>query len=152
MPMNKTTKRKSRIPDDFETVAELRLALRHFQAATDRITSTHTLTTRQYDLLALLHAPSRRGALASEMADLLHISRNAMSELVSRAQHAGLVTRSEDPADARRKPLAPTPEGTTRYRAAVKDLQPERDELISILRRATKNAARLQSGSDTRQS
>jgi DNA-binding MarR family transcriptional regulator len=141
LPMNKKTKRKSPILDDFETVAELRLALRYFQAATDRITSAHALTTRQYDLLAVLHAPSHRGALASEMADLLHISRNAMSELVSRAEHAGLVTRNEDPNDARRKPLAPTREGTNRYRAAVKDLQPEREELISILRRATKNAA-----------
>ena len=138
-----TAKPKPPTPHDFETIAELRLALRRFQAATDRITSARGLTARQYDLLAVLHAPSRRGAMTSEIADQLCISRNAMSELVSRAQKAGLVNRSDDPLDARRRPIAPTPKGARRYQAAAQDLQPERDQLLSLLRRAAQMAEQL---------
>ena len=136
-------KPKALATHELETVAQLRLALRRFQAATDEVTRAHGLTSRQYDLLAVLHAPSRRGALASEIADDLGISRNAMTELVSRAAKAGLVRRSIDQADGRRKPLLPTRTGTRRYRAAVDDLRPDRDQLLGLLRRAAGKARKL---------
>jgi DNA-binding MarR family transcriptional regulator len=123
-------------PDDFETIARLRSALRRFQAATDEVTLAHGLTPRQYDLLALLHAPSRGVVVASEIADELCISRNAMTELVSRAERAGLVRRSGDRTDARRKPIAATSAGSRRYRAAVEDLRPSRDRLFELLKEA----------------
>lgn len=124
--------------EDLERVAELRLALRHFQAASDRVTASHHLTPRQYDLLAVLHAPSRSGAVASAIADELSISRNAMTELVSRAVAAGLVSRREDGNDARRKPLVPTADGQRRYKAAATELRSERDRLVKALRQAVR--------------
>lgn len=122
--------------DDLEKVAELRLALRRFQAATDRVTARHGLTSRQYDLLAVLHAPSRAGAVASAIADELSISRNAMTGLVSRAEDAGLVVRQPDRNDARRKPLSPTADGSRCYRAVASELHAERNQLLKALRRA----------------
>ena len=128
-----TPKPRPLTAEDLERIAELRLALRRFQAATDRITASHRLTPRQYDLLAVLHAPSRKGAVASAVADELSISRNAMTELVSRAVQAGLVYRQEDSNDARRKPLAPTANGRRRYHAAAAELRSERDQLRAAL-------------------
>lgn len=136
-------KRRRPTPEDLETVAELRLALRRFQSATDAVTSARGLTPRQYDLLAILHAPSRVGAVASSLADEIGISRNAMTELLSRAQEAGLVVRDADRSDTRRKPIAPTRDGTRRYYATVIDLQPERDRLVALLRRAMRKAQQL---------
>ncbi len=129
-----------------ETVADLRVALRRFEAATERLAAANQLTARQYDLLALLHAPSRSGSLASAIADQLSISRNAMTELVSRAAAAGLVDRGDDAADARRKPLKPTAEGTRRFTAAVKALTPERDHLLELLRNAAQATEQLTAG------
>ena len=127
-------KRDSLNPDDFETIARLRVALRRFQSATDAVTAAHGLTPRQYDLLAVLRAPSRGVAVASAIADELYISRNAMTELVSRAEKAGLVLRSGDQTDARRKPIAATPDGSRRYRAAAKELGPGRKQLLGLLK------------------
>jgi DNA-binding MarR family transcriptional regulator len=124
--------------NDLERVAELRIAVRRFQTATDRITSRHGLTPRQYDLLAILHAPSRAGVVASAIADELSLSRNAMTELVSRAVEAGLIHRKEDEHDARRKPLAPTARGSRHYRAAAGELRLARDQLLDALRRAAR--------------
>ncbi len=132
--------------DDLEQVAELRIALRRFERATDRVTSSHGLTPRQYDLLAILHAPSRAGVGASAIADELALSRNAMTELVSRAVRAGLVYRKEDAHDARRKPLAPTERGGRRYRAAAGELRLARSQLLDALRRAAREVGRSSLG------
>ena len=129
--------------DDLERIAELRIALRRFQAVTDRITFGHGLTSRQYDLLAVLHAPSRAGVGASAIADELCISRNAMTELVSRAVQAGLIYRQEDGSDARRKPLAPTTNGSRRYRAAARELGLARHRLSDALLLAARRIEHL---------
>jgi DNA-binding MarR family transcriptional regulator len=134
--------------DDLERVAELRIALRRFETATDRVTSRHGLTPRQYDLLAILHAPSRTGVVASAIADELSLSRNAMTELVSRAVQAGLVCRKEDARDARRKPLAPTARGGRRYKAAARELRLARGQLLDALRRAAREVERSSPGTN----
>ena len=139
-----TRKRDSLTPHDFETIARLRVALRRFQAATDQATATYGLTPRQYDLLSVLHAPSRGGlGVASAIADEMCISPNAMTELVSRAEKAGLVQRGDDLKDARLKPITATPEGSRRFRAAARDLAPQREQLLALLREATTQAERL---------
>lgn len=135
-------RRKSKRPSDaqLDEVAELRVAVRRFQAASDRVTRLHGLTSRQYDLLALLHASSGEDA-AGELADKLAITRNSMTELVTRAADAGLVTRLGDDHDGRRKPIVPTREGTARFYAAVADLAPERDLLLGLLRHAARQVS-----------
>lgn len=136
-------KPESLTADDLEGIAELRIAFRRFQAATDRIAFGHGLTPRQYDLLALLHAPTRAGAGASAIADELSISRNAMTELVSRAVQAGLIYRQKDGTDARRKPLAPTTDGSRRYQAAARELGLARHLLLDALQLAARRVEQL---------
>jgi DNA-binding MarR family transcriptional regulator len=132
--------------DELDAVAELRIALRRFAAATEQVTRAHDLTPRQYDLLALLH---RRGGgeetTATAIAERLSLSRSATTELLTRAANAGLVTRLDHPDDMRVKPLAPTAEGTARFLAAVDDLRSERNRLLDLPRAATVLAAALNS-------
>jgi DNA-binding MarR family transcriptional regulator len=114
-------------------VAELRAAMRRFHAATNEITKRHGLTPQRYDLLALLHGESERPHTATALAELLRLSRNATTELVSRAEKSGLVARQNDPADARVKWIAPTAEGSRRFLAVVAELRPERRRLLELL-------------------
>jgi DNA-binding MarR family transcriptional regulator len=133
-------------PNELETVAALRLALRRFTAVTDEVTAAHDLTPRQYDLLALLHRPTPAGAVTpTAVAQELCLSRSAATELLTRASAAGLITRVPDAANARTKRVAPTPEGTSRFYAAVEDLRRERARLFELLTLAAGLAAALSS-------
>jgi DNA-binding MarR family transcriptional regulator len=130
--------------EELESVAALRMALRRFLNATDAVTAAHGLTPRQYDLLAVLHSPSEEAGLTSTtIADRLGLSRSATTELVTRASTAGLIVRSGDEDDARMKHVAPTPEGTRRFHAAVVELRTERYRLLALLRVAAGLAAAL---------
>lgn len=129
-------------PEELESVAGLRVAIRRFLAATDQVTEGRGLTPRQYDLLALLHRPGHdRDVTASVIAEELCLSRSATTELLTRAAKAGLVTRAADAADMRVKYLNPTREGTRRFQAAVKDLRAERARILALLRAAAAIAA-----------
>jgi DNA-binding MarR family transcriptional regulator len=128
--------------DELESVAAVRIAIRRFLAATDDVTETNGLTPRQYDLLALLHRPTDGNDLtATEIADLLCLSRSATTELITRAADAGLLNRSSDEGDMRVKRLTPTAEGNKRFYAAVRDLRDERNRLVGLLRTAAALAA-----------
>jgi DNA-binding MarR family transcriptional regulator len=119
------------------------MSVRHFAAATETITQQHGLTTRRYDLLAILHAEPGRACTATRLGDLLEISVNGVTELVTRAQVAGLVDRTVDAHDTRVKHIRPTAEGTRRYFRTVAALRPERDRLLRILDEMRSSAARL---------
>jgi DNA-binding MarR family transcriptional regulator len=129
-------------PEELESVAALRVAIRRFLAATDDVTDAYGLTPRQYDLLALLHRPGQgREVTASLIAEELSLSRSATTELLTRAVKAGLMVRDTDREDMRVKHLSPTREGTRRFSAAVKELRTERNRILTLLRAAAALAA-----------
>jgi DNA-binding MarR family transcriptional regulator len=128
--------------DELRTVADLRTALRRFAIASDAVTRAHGLTPRQYDLLAVLHAPGER-ATPSALATSLSLSRSATTELLTRAVEAGLVSRSLDERDGRIKNVTPTEEGTRRYLAAVAQLRSDRARLLELLTTAAGLASLL---------
>lgn len=122
---------------ELETVAELRIALRRFMAATDEATAVNGLTPRQYDLLALLHSPRASEPLTpTAIATLLALSRSATTELLGRAVAAGLVVRANPADDARVKHVTSTAAGTRRFFATVIDLRGERTRLLALLETA----------------
>lgn len=134
------------LPEELETVAALRLALRRFLAATDQVTETEGLTPRQYDLMAVLHRPSVvQVPTPTWIAEELCLSRSATTELLTRAAKAGLIARSPDSHNGRIKHVAPTEEGTRRFFAAVTQLRAERNRLFALLRVAAGFAAVLSS-------
>lgn len=126
--------------EDLRTIAELRIALRRFVAASDAVTRAHGLTSRQYDLLAVLHAPDEAPTLTS-LARSLSLSKSATTELLTRAAEAGLVNRSPDARDSRIKHAAPTEEGTRRFLSAADQLRDERARLLELLATAVGLAA-----------
>jgi len=132
-------------PNELQTVASLRLALRRFLAATDEVTAAHGLTPRQYDLLALLHSPTSgdRSHTATTIARELSLSRSATTELLTRAASAGLIVRGADPENRRIKQITPTEEGSRRFFSAVAALRDERTRLFELLRVAAGLAATL---------
>jgi DNA-binding MarR family transcriptional regulator len=121
-----------RTAQELNAVAQLRAALRRFNAVSDEVTGRHGLTPRRYDLLAMLHAkpPSET---ATQLGRQLQLTLNATSELISRAEEAGLVKRTQSPADARVKAIVPTKEGSARYLRAVSELAAARQRLLAIL-------------------
>lgn len=116
---------------EYETVASLRTALRRFLHASEAITRANGLTPQRYHLLAVVHiggAPS-----VTEIADRLMLARHSATELVERAERAGLVSRTTDRGDGRVKRVALTPLGERRLEASVVALREERQRLLELL-------------------
>ncbi len=63
-------------------------------------------------VLTLYHLHDASPQCVSSVAELLHLSQPATSQLLGRLVEEGLVDRSEDPGDRRRKRLALTPKGS----------------------------------------
>jgi len=125
-------------------VAELRIALRRFLAATDEATAVNGLTPRQYDLLALLHSPRARQPLTpTAIAELLSLSRSTTTELLGRAVAAGLIARDNPADDARAKHVTAPPAGTSQFFATVIALRGERTRLLALLEAAMGLASEL---------
>ena len=129
-------------PEELETVVRLRASLRAFAAATAEVASRHQLTTRQYDLCLLIES-GQGNLIGREVADALHLSPNTASELITRAEHEGLVKRNTATRDTRLKLLSLTSEGRKRFLATFNDLRPERARLLAILEESVSLASRL---------
>jgi DNA-binding MarR family transcriptional regulator len=130
-------------PHELDAVVHLRLALRRFQATSDEVTARHRLTPRQYDLLAVLHGGDESRRTPTLIAHDLQLGRNTLTELVTRAEDAGLVRRARHSHDRRSKRIVATAEGTRRYLGAVAELRPERTRLLGFLREAAARAEGL---------
>jgi DNA-binding MarR family transcriptional regulator len=116
---------------EYETVASLRSALRRFLHASDAVTRANGLTPQRYDLLAVVRsagAPS-----VTEIAGRLSLARHSATELIERAELAGLVRREADPGDGRVTRVVLTPTGDQRFETAVMALREERRRLLELL-------------------
>jgi DNA-binding MarR family transcriptional regulator len=112
-------------------VAEFRVALRRFLHHTERVARECGITPRWYLLLLLIKgAPdlSERSTV-TELAERLHLAQSSVTELVARAQQAGLISREPSAADARVGYLRLTDEGERRFAQAFQSLAAERRAL-----------------------
>jgi DNA-binding MarR family transcriptional regulator len=122
-------------PEQFRAVASLRAALRRFSRDSERIAREEGLTPRQYLLLLLIKgAPdgSQRSTV-TELARQLQLTQSTVTELVRRAEDAGLLAREASREDARVTWLSLSREGERRLTNAFSRLGPERKRLYSIL-------------------
>ena len=129
---------------EYEAVAALRTALRRFLHETHRVTQAHGLTPQRYDLLALIQGSKDGSPSIKELAELLSLAPNSVTELVDRAEDAGLVRRLDDNHDRRVARIALTGEGRKRLDAALVALRPERRLLFDLLAQVYAQAERLQ--------
>lgn len=107
-------------------LAWLRLA-RVFQkidTLSERFFRTHHLNTAQFDVLA--QVGSAVGMTQQELADALLVTKGNISQLVSKLQHEGLVTRQQE---GRTNTLALTPQGQRIFQTVV----PQQEALIADL-------------------
>jgi len=121
---------------EYQETAELRSALRQFLRRSEVIARRHQLTPRQYLLLLMIGAKedSPEPTTISDLVDRLALTQSTITELVQRAEEAGLVARRPSPTDGRVSYLLLTSVGAKRLRAAWEEHGPERDRLLQTFR------------------
>ncbi|MFL5950618.1 MAG: MarR family winged helix-turn-helix transcriptional regulator [Gaiellaceae bacterium] len=120
---------------DYETAARLREALRRFARVTELVTREHGLTPRTYQLLLMIRTgrqPGRAGI--PELEERLQLGRSTITELVSRAEAAGLVQRELDRDRRGAISVAITEAGRRELAELIVALGDERRRLMALLR------------------
>lgn len=119
---------------DAVAVADFRAALRQFLRRTERIARQSGLTPQRYLLLLMIKgAPSgEERSTVTELSERMQLAQSTITELVSRAEDAGLVGREQSPDDARVAHLRLTAEGERRLELAFTALSTERTHLREV--------------------
>jgi DNA-binding MarR family transcriptional regulator len=109
-------------------VAEFRAALRRFLRRSEHAARASGLTPQRYLLLMMIKgAPdgSERGTV-TQLAERLQLAQSTVTELVGRAEEAGLVERKQSNSDARVTVLCLTEEGERRLARSFHGHEAER--------------------------
>jgi DNA-binding MarR family transcriptional regulator len=97
---------------DFERLLEFRVTLRRFQRWSEDQAQAAGLTHVQHQLLVAIKGhPGDEPPTVGDLAGYLLLRPHSTVELVDRAEIAGLVQRTRDPADGRVVRVRLTPEG-----------------------------------------
>jgi DNA-binding MarR family transcriptional regulator len=121
---------------DFREAAELRGALRKFLRASERVAREEGLTPSRFLLLLMIKTTPGSRSTVTELAERMQLTQSTVTELVTRAETAGLVRRTQSEQDARVYWLELTPVGDDRLARAVARNGPERRRLLDLIREA----------------
>jgi DNA-binding MarR family transcriptional regulator len=135
MAPNSNHGRKPASLDRVVRVAQFRIALRAFLRQSEAHVRKFGLTPQRYLLLlTILGAPDRsRQMTVTDVAERMKLSRNAVSELASRAEREGLLRREASDTDARFVRLGVTSEGERRVLDVIAEGDDARAELAQAL-------------------
>jgi DNA-binding MarR family transcriptional regulator len=116
---------------DVIAVAEFRAALRQFLRRSERVARRSGLTPQRYLLLLMIKgAPGgSEQSTVTQLAERLQLAQSTVTELVRRAEEAGLLEREQSPTDARVAHLRLTDEGEQRLTRSFTQLATERAQL-----------------------
>src|SRR5947207_689821 len=116
---------------DVMAVADFRAALRQFLRQSERIARQSGLTPQRYILLLMIKgAPNgTEQSTVTELAGRLQLAQSTVTELVRRAEEAGLIERAQSQRDARVAHLRLTEEGDRRLMQSFTLLAKERDQV-----------------------
>lgn len=120
---------------EVQDAAEMRAALRSFLRVTEAIVRRHDLTPQRYLLLLMIKGAgdgSERSTV-SELCERLELAQSTVTELVQRAEEAGLIRRDASERDGRVAHLLLTEEGEARFKAAFLEVRKERERLVALL-------------------
>src|SRR5919199_3931944 len=103
--------------EEAEHVAAFRAALRAYLRKSERIARASGLTPQRHLLLLMIKgAPGgRERSTVTELAERLQLAQSTVTELVRRAEAAGLLERSRSSADGRVAYIRLTEEGERRF-------------------------------------
>ena len=119
----------------YKEAADLRSALRQFLRRSEEIARRHGLTPQQYLLLLMIaaRADDPEPATITDLVERLALTQSTVTELVQRAEEAGLVTRRPSEHDGRVTHLLLTPTGSERLHGAWRELGGERERLLETI-------------------
>lgn len=125
-------------PEVVQATAAFRASLRRFERTSEQIALERGLTPRRYLLLLMIKGSldGRERATVSELTDRLQLAQHTVTELVARAEDAGLVTREPSARDGRVCYLRATAEGERRLSRAFTGLDTERRALMAELNKS----------------
>lgn len=131
--MNATTDQQDLA--EYLRVAEFRSALRRFLRRTERVARESGLTPQRYQLLLMIKGSPEgdERSTVTELAQRLQLAQSTVTELVGRAEDAGLVRREPSTADGRVALLRLTDDGEARLARAFTNLEAERQHLLQAL-------------------
>ena len=112
-------------------VAEFRAALRQFLRRSERVARMSGLTPQRHLLLLMIKgAPGGdEQSTVTQLSERLQLAQSTVTELVRRAEEAGLIERTQSQRDARVAHLRLTPEGERRLMLSFTELETERAQL-----------------------
>ena len=122
--------------EEYVRVADLRAAIRLFLRRTENIARANGLTPQRYLLLLMIKgAPdgSERSTV-TELSERLQLAQSTVTELVGRAEDAGLVVRAPSEVDGRVAHLRLTRAGEQRLARVFEGLEAERGHLLATLK------------------
>jgi DNA-binding MarR family transcriptional regulator len=124
--------------DEVLRAAEFRRLLRRFLARGDVRVREAGLTPQRYLLLlAIKGAPDETETRSiGQLTDDLQLAQSSVTELVDRAESAGLVVRAAGSADARTVLVRLSPAGEERLSRALLAVRADREQLLAQLDRA----------------
>jgi DNA-binding MarR family transcriptional regulator len=116
-------------------VAAFRSALRTFLRRSEEIARASGLTPQRHLLMLMIKgAPDgTECATVTDLTERLQLAQSTVTELVKRAEQAGLIERERSEADARVARLRLTAEGERRLARSFGGHEAERQELHSLL-------------------
>jgi DNA-binding MarR family transcriptional regulator len=117
----------------YAAAAEFRAELRRFLKQSEDCARAHGLTPRQHLLLLQIAAADGGQTTVSQLVSTLALTQSAVTELVQRAESAGLVTRSPSKRDGRVALLSLTATGQERLDAVHDALGAERAQLHRVV-------------------
>jgi DNA-binding MarR family transcriptional regulator len=118
---------------ELERAAAFRSALRRFVARTNDVSAGAGLTSQRYDLLLAIKTGDGETSTVGELVTKLSLPQPAVTELVKRAEEAGLIERSVG-ADRRVSILRVSEEADERLMQAFVALREERRQLAEAMR------------------
>ena len=112
-------------------VADFRAALRQFQRRSERVARQCGLTPQRHLLLMMIKGSpnGEEQSTVTELSERLQLAQSTVTELVRRAEDAGLVEREQSQRDARVAHLRLTEEGERRLQRSFTMLDTERRQL-----------------------
>jgi DNA-binding MarR family transcriptional regulator len=112
-------------------LAAFRAALRTFLHESERVARENGLTPQRHLLLLMVKgaANGSEQATIGELTGRLKLAQSTVTELVSRAETAGLLLREQSPDDARVAHVRLTDEGERRLALVFTHLDVEREQL-----------------------
>jgi len=116
---------------DVIAVAEFRAALRQFLRRSERVARQSGLTPQRHLLLLMIKgAPNGdEQSTVTQLSQRLQLAQSTVTELVRRAEEAGLIERTQSQRDARVAHLRLTAEGERRLMLSFTELETERAQL-----------------------